>query len=120
MQNSRGWLMSLSASASRCFAATCAGIIGARVVSATFFRQSQNQRPNPISASANTTHATQIHGLGISTGGLMSRKALVAAACRAEDGSERFVLATQPPFFTRFEETPEGCAVGLVSAQLDS
>src|SRR5215472_5662902 len=113
MQNSRGWLISLSASASRCLASTCAGIRGGGVASATFFRQSQSQIPNPTSASAKTAHASQSHGLGISTGGLMSRKALVAAACRAGAESERFVLATQPPLFTRFEETAQGGTVGL-------
>src|SRR4051794_9257807 len=74
MQNSRGWLISASASESRCLALTCAGTGGAAGTSACrFLRSFQYHQAKAARANAAKAHITHAHGLGISTGGLISR-----------------------------------------------
>src|SRR5271165_2006141 len=81
------------ACASFCFARTCAGMTGAGASSALFFSQwRQAQYTSAAVAKPARTHNTQAQPLGISTGGLMSRKAFVADPERVEAALVRDVL----------------------------
>jgi len=94
--------MSARASFSFCFARTWAGITGAGGVSAFFFRQRFHAQNN-IAAKARTLNVSQSQsqGFGMSTGGLMSRKPLVADPAAAVGFRVMLVEATfesVPPY----------------------
>src|SRR5207253_1479427 len=78
IQNSFGWPISASASASRCLARTCAGIGGGRTGVVFLLLQYRHATiARPTSRKTPAIHRTHIQSLGISTGGLISRRTFV-------------------------------------------
>ena len=83
MTKGLGCVISASASCNFCFARMCAGIGGTSGTCARLFRQLRQMRYAMIARSSTpSVHQTHAQGLGISTGGLMSRMSFALVATR--------------------------------------
>ena len=91
-------------------------------------------RPAPATASTSSIHQSHAQPLGISTGGLMSRRALVSAAAARAEARCRFVAvigrrvghvgrphasSPEPPLLARLEKPAQLRRIRLVGAQAD-